>query len=57
VEERGPKVVANCGMVVRGPIVPVSSLDEVSDGLGQGMREGEERYPNNAPPKEMSVAC
>jgi len=27
VEERAPNVVANCGIVVRGPIVPVSSLE------------------------------
>jgi len=55
VEERGPNVVANCGIVVKGPIVPVSSLGRVrayADIDGEG-----ETYPNSAPPKEISVAC
>lgn len=26
VDERAPRLVANCGMAVMGPIVPVSSL-------------------------------
>lgn len=34
-EERGPNVDANCDIVVRGPMVPVSSLGMVS---GEGRR-------------------
>jgi hypothetical protein len=38
VEESEPNVVANWGIVVRGPIVPVSSLGRISRGCNEGGR-------------------
>ncbi len=56
VEERAPKVVRNWGMVITGPIVPVSRLGrlEVESGV---MEKGREGHPKSAPPMEMCVAC
>jgi hypothetical protein len=38
VEESEPNVVANWGIVVRGPIVPVSSLGRIRRGWSEGGR-------------------